>query len=550
MLRHLIIFLVIFFAFSAKSQVDYFYLLEENSLEERVKNILGRHCEAVSNVELLGGFSYCMRTFYNSEEIGLKGGIVFTTGIAPSSEAPDSYSRDGGQPGDTDISSSFNSYQPTFDASGIQFDLDPLESDTIRIRYVFASEEYTEFVGSNYNDRFLFLVSTNNGPFSNIAKLPNNQNVSVNTINNGSSNNGPCTNCEYYVSNDYGDPNYELFPYDGYTIPLIAKFYAQAGNHYRVKLVIADVVDNVFDSAIYLEEIVDNTNFSGSITTIASNDIVSEGFVEFYREKTKNSIQQPDYIFPVESNGYFFMDSILSGNYYTRYKPVVGSSTYFPMYRGNQFLWNNTMIFNKMCEVDSLKLHTDFVTTTNSQGSISGRIVRDSLDNQVDVFPFEGAVVYAWDINLNKPEAIAYSDANGNYTLTHLSNGIYRVFVDIPFLPQVDYYQLELRNEIDSNLMVNDYFVTDHSIRKKTESLSLFEFYPNPTSGVVVIKTQKLIDTKLLIYNHLGQLVREVPIVSNVMYFDTEELSEGLYFLRFEGFQPVERLMIIDDSKK
>ena len=60
----------------------------------------------------------------------------------------------------------------TFDAAVLEFDFVPL-SDTVRFRYVFASEEYPEFACADYNDAFAFFLS---GPgivgAPNIASIP------------------------------------------------------------------------------------------------------------------------------------------------------------------------------------------------------------------------------------------------------------------------------------------------------------------------------------------------------------------------------------------
>ena len=46
----------------------------------------------------------------------------------------------------------------TFDAAVLEFDFIPI-GDSVIFRYVFASEEYNEYVCSNVNDIFGFLIS-------------------------------------------------------------------------------------------------------------------------------------------------------------------------------------------------------------------------------------------------------------------------------------------------------------------------------------------------------------------------------------------------------
>src|SRR5690606_20391596 len=133
------------------------------------------------------------------------------------------------------------------DAIAVHFDFTPIVSDTIRFNYIFASEEYPEYSNTTYNDRFLFLVPENGGIPVNIANVTGTRiTVEINSIN-------QYVNPQYYIDN-MGGPNSANFVFDAYTVPLQAKFYAQVGNTYHIKLVISDVSDGVYDSAIFLDE--------------------------------------------------------------------------------------------------------------------------------------------------------------------------------------------------------------------------------------------------------------------------------------------------------
>ncbi len=46
----------------------------------------------------------------------------------------------------------------TYDASMLEFDFIP-ESDTLHFKYVFGSEEYSDYVNSQFNDVFGYFVS-------------------------------------------------------------------------------------------------------------------------------------------------------------------------------------------------------------------------------------------------------------------------------------------------------------------------------------------------------------------------------------------------------
>jgi gliding motility-associated-like protein len=132
-------------------------------------------------------------------------------------------------------------------------------ADTLRFRYVFASEEYPEYICQNYNDIFGFFISGPgiNGTFENngqnIALIPNtNLPVSINNINLGNSSfaNCPPKFPQYYNNNN----NTGLEPvYDAFLDVFIAQAVVQPCQVYTIKLVIADLEDSNYDSAVFLE---------------------------------------------------------------------------------------------------------------------------------------------------------------------------------------------------------------------------------------------------------------------------------------------------------
>lgn len=132
-------------------------------------------------------------------------------------------------------------------------------ADTLRFRYVFASEEYPEYICQNYNDIFGFFISGPGitGPFENngqnIALIPNtNLPVSINNINLG---NASFTNCPPKFPQFYNNNNNTGFEpvYDAYLDVFIAQAVVQPCQVYTIKLVIADLEDANYDSSVFLE---------------------------------------------------------------------------------------------------------------------------------------------------------------------------------------------------------------------------------------------------------------------------------------------------------
>lgn len=214
--------------------------------------------------------------FQNGEdEIGLGRGIVMSTGYAAS--APGRVGVDAsGSMLSNEIVSGLAS-DPDMEALSGSSNINDLVaytitfipiSDTLSFRYAFASEEYPEYVCSDFNDVFGFFISGPgiNGPYSNnaenIALIPNTSlPVAINNVNPGLvGTNGDAVNCippegtlafsQYYNSNT-GSASRPVF--DGITDVFTAETAVYPCSTYTIKLVICDVADEFFDSGVFLE---------------------------------------------------------------------------------------------------------------------------------------------------------------------------------------------------------------------------------------------------------------------------------------------------------
>ncbi len=137
---------------------------------------------------------------------------------------------------------------PTFDAAVLEFDFVPAGS-VLQFDYVFASDEYNEFVNSSFNDVFAFYV---NG--TNCALVPGTSDpVSINTINNGNPFGSVGSNPAYYRNNDLDDGGGGIdTEMDGLTTVLTCTAAVNSGVTNHMKLAIADAGDDVLDSNVFL----------------------------------------------------------------------------------------------------------------------------------------------------------------------------------------------------------------------------------------------------------------------------------------------------------
>jgi gliding motility-associated-like protein len=153
------------------------------------------------------------------------------------------------------------------------------QSDTLFFKYVFASEEYPEYVCKDYNDAFGFFVS---GPgidgiyenkAINLALIPNsNLPVTINNIHlENKQNNCSEQFSQYYHNNDKSN---KQPVYDAYLAPFTAKIAVKPCEVYKIKIAIADVGDKRLDSAIFLQA---NSFNSNSIQVKMSANSLIEG---------------------------------------------------------------------------------------------------------------------------------------------------------------------------------------------------------------------------------------------------------------------------------
>ena len=208
--------------------------------EDLVSQLLGAGV-TVSNVTVRG----CpagMGTFVDpAASVGLASGIILSSGdiaamVGPN-KSPDT-STSCGVEGDPDLDKLVPE-SATQDAAVLEFDFVPTNPQ-LAINFVFASEEYNEFVGSRFNDVFAFFVNGANAALVPGVQLP----ISVNNVN-------AATNALFYVPND--SPGTYDVEADGFTVVLTVRASVNAGQTNHIKIAIADVSDANYDSSIFLQ---------------------------------------------------------------------------------------------------------------------------------------------------------------------------------------------------------------------------------------------------------------------------------------------------------
>lgn len=206
-------------------------------------------------------------------------GVLLTTGNGSVAAGPNDSGSATNNAGTSLISDvDLNAIASSSITNGIVLEFDFIATgDTLVFNYVFGSEEYTEFSPSSYNDVFGFFLSGTgiSGPYSNgavnIATLPGTTTpVTINNVNQSA-------NTAYFVDNE--DPPFyygNAIQYDGTTVTLTATASLICGGLYHIKLGIANVGDQSFDSGVFLEA----RSFLSNTVAVELNPSISGSFTD------------------------------------------------------------------------------------------------------------------------------------------------------------------------------------------------------------------------------------------------------------------------------
>lgn len=538
-----ILVIILLFSYSQFSSAQLVYSGVSN-LQTLITNIFGVQCQGISNVGIQGTQSQIAR-FENGSSLGVNSGLVLSTGYPNLSSTPSSSfaSINMNMPGDYDIIQYGNitgqgAY--SYDAISVQFDFTPIITDTIRFNYIFASEEYPEYSNTQYTDRFLFLVSENGGVPVNIANVPGTGiPVEINSIN-------QYVNPQYYVDNAAG-PNSTNFVFDAYTVPLQAKFYAQVGNTYHIKLVISDVSDGVYDSAIFLDEQESNNDISGDLMV---NGQPAEGLLEVF-----NFVQDTLVAAPVESvyvsSGSYTADSLPTGLYHVRFTPdpflFPGA---VPLYFATSSTWTGADAIGLPCFLNSANINADTldVWNVNATGSVSGTLVIDTSYLKSLNVPFAGGLMLLKNAQTHETGGFAFTASDGTYTIDHVQPGSYYLLVDVPYIPHTDTLFFDVPENGD--VLGADYAILTNGITGDgTPYLGLkdlaevkWSIAPNPATKFMEITADEEVEIIQIIAVD-GSVVAEIHPDGFKTSFDVSQLKQGIYLVRLNQSAP-KRLVV------
>jgi len=254
--NRIIFFLVLFFFILTTNGFAQFSVFVTSNANSLVNQIVGSGVQ-VTNITLNCNNLASGIFTANNTNLGLSSGIILSTAEVAEAVGPND------SPGGTLLGTEgcFNSAESFFDQDLIsieplakydgcvlEFDLKPA-CDLLKVNFVFASEEYPEYVSQGYNDAFGFLIWGPNpagGNYNgrNLAIIPGTSTtVSIDNIN-------AATNSNYYVNNQNGMD----VEYDGFTKPITSSIAVSTCQTYHLKFIIADAGDCRYSSAVLIAQ--------------------------------------------------------------------------------------------------------------------------------------------------------------------------------------------------------------------------------------------------------------------------------------------------------
>ena len=260
---------------------------------------------------------------------------------------------------------------------------------------------------------------------------------------------------------------------------------------------------------------------------------------------------------PLTSSGIFDSNFPSTGDFYIQARLVQANNNipFANSYYLNEYEWANAAIVPFAC-LDTVNLNIPLVNYSPAVGGlcrIYGLVRYDGT-----LAPVENATVYMRYQPNQDPARFVFTNQNGYYSINNIPNGNYKLFVDIPGLPQVTNHHI-LINPNDTVFANVNFIVDTTSINKDygfgiyADTTSLIHVPLNQTDflniSVFPIPFQQqlnlsctlskperisaeLIDIRgITLFNIENQLFEKGDVNLN---FPTTQLESGTYFLKIE----------------
>jgi len=500
--------------------------------QQLIPLITGGKSIQVSNIQIQGpsmAFGQYQALGYEHD---LSYGIVMTTGSATGIEGPlgpnnkANAGLDNGYVGHS-FANQLAAGSSSFNASVIEFDFSSPVNDTLQMSYLFGSEEYHEYVGSQFNDVFGFFVTSGPGITTpvNIALVPGTSTpITINNVNH-------LTNTLYF--NDNESPPGNHIQYDGFVRLKTEKFPIQPGQVYHILLLVSDIGDPIYDSGVFLELQNGSQNLCGQI--LYEGLPAGPGYVELIGYKINESDAYVLDTAITDVSGNFNFNNIDYGGYILR--SVLDPLTYplaYPVYLDSVVVWNMADIqyLPTLDTTCSFLNHRELVIGSGP-GTIEGTIINDNLIKYIGLITGKSdTYVFAYDEN-NILRSTSKMDKNGKYELKGLEDGIYTLYVDYLGYSMIDTNHITISagnyDRVANYLTKNDEKQIVRLLQEPATNDQLSAIpYPNPSNGdftLFINSPEFMREINVEVYDVRGRVIYAQNL---------QNVNEGQSFYRFD----------------
>jgi gliding motility-associated-like protein len=231
------------------------------SAQQLVENVLvNSTCATVSNFSVTGdNFTSGQNSYGYFTNAGgsfpFTDGIILSTWSAKNSIGPYVFDKgnnnDSAWLGDPDLDQTLGIKSVT--ATSLEFDFTPL-TNFLSFDYIFASIEYNDTSPCKYSDGFAFLIKEKGSAaaYQNLAVIPGTSTPVSSTNIHPAIPQGECPAINENYFNKYNTLTSPI-NYSGQTVVMNAQTNVIAGTTYHIKLVIANDINEYYDSAVFLK---------------------------------------------------------------------------------------------------------------------------------------------------------------------------------------------------------------------------------------------------------------------------------------------------------
>ncbi|MBN2681026.1 MAG: T9SS type A sorting domain-containing protein [Bacteroidales bacterium] len=255
----------------------------------------------------------------------------------------------------------------------------------------------------------------------------------------------------------------------------------------------------------------------------------------------------------LDGTGTYHFDSIPYGQYFigVRPDPLSNPNSLFTYY-GDTTKWQNATILELESDTSDININLCYHEPLTGLSMLSGNIIENfgyhpgTKNSKSYGEPVPGAEIYLEQEPEGEPIACNHSNEFGDFEITNVPNGVYRLFVDLPGLKMSNTYNItviggSIWGELDF-VMGSDsiYAVNEVTSILTNNQNSGIKIFPNPAKDYFEVKlTENFGAERLSILSIDGKHITDISLNNNsektIIDIRKHRLSKGIYLLRLSG---------------